>query len=216
MKLLDNNKVLEMRNIHKSFPGVRALKGVDFHLNKGEIHALMGENGAGKSTLIKVLTGVYSKDEGQIFIDGNDKAVSIHSPQEAQKLGISTVYQEVNLCPNLTVAENLFIGREPRKAGFIDWRTMNKRATELLKSLEIDASATQKLEEVSLARQQMIAIARAVDMKCKVLILDVPTSSLADDEVGFPLVELHADVVEHDPSVERLDQMFRTYHINRS
>ena len=100
---MDNNTVLEMKNIHKSFPGVRALKGVGFHLNKGEIHALMGENGAGKSTLIKVLTGVYSKDEGQIFIDGNDKAVSIHSPQEAQKLGISTVYQEITLCPNLSV-----------------------------------------------------------------------------------------------------------------
>ena len=98
-----------MKNIHKSFPGVRALRGVDFHLNKGEIHALMGENGAGKSTLIKVLTGVYSKDEGQIFIDGNDKAVSIHSPQEAQKLGISTVYQEITLCPNLSVAENMYV-----------------------------------------------------------------------------------------------------------
>ena len=108
---MDNNTVLEMKNIHKSFPGVRALRGVVFHLNKGEIPALMGENGAGKSTLIKVLTGVYSKDEGQIFIDGNDKAVSIHSPQEAQKLGISTVYQEITLCPNLSVAENMYIGR---------------------------------------------------------------------------------------------------------
>ena len=107
---MDNNTVLEMKNIHKSFPGVRALIGVDFHLNKGEIHALMGENGAGKSTLIKVLTGGYSKDEGQIFIDGNDKAVSIHSPQEAQKLGISTVYQEITLCPNLSVAENMYKG----------------------------------------------------------------------------------------------------------
>ena len=120
---MDNNKVLEMRNIHKSFPGVRALKGVDFHLNKGEIHALMGENGAGKSTLIKVLTGVYSKDEGQIFIDGKDKAVSIHSPQEAQKLGISTVYQEITLCPNLSVAENMYIGRSNKI--YQNWKKMN-------------------------------------------------------------------------------------------
>ena len=154
------------------------MQAVDFSLREGEIHALMGENGAGKSTLIKVLTGVYEKDEGEIFLKGNDKAVAIHSPQDAQNLGISTVYQEVNLCPNLSVAENLFIGREPRKFGFIDWHTMNKKATELLKSLDIDARATDKLEECSLAKQQMIAIARAVDMKCQVLILDEPSSAL--------------------------------------
>ena len=127
---MDNNTVLEMKNIHKSFPGVRALKGVDFHLNKGEIHALMGENGAGKSTLIKVLTGVYSKDEGQIFIDGNDKAVSIHSPQEAQKLGISTVYQEITLCPNLSVAENMYIGRSNKI--YQNWKKMNEDADKIL------------------------------------------------------------------------------------
>ena len=139
-----------MKNIHKSFPGVRALKGVDFHLNKGEIHALMGENGAGKSTLIKVLTGVYSKDEGQIFIDGNDKAVSIHSPQEAQKLGISTVYQEITLCPNLSVAENLYIGREPlTKIGTVNRKEMNKRAAALMKELDLDVDVTRNLEEYS-------------------------------------------------------------------
>ena len=181
---MEGNVVLTMRDISKTFPGVKALQHVDFTLRKGEIHALMGENGAGKSTLIKVLTGVHEFENGEIRLDGKDGPIINKSPQDAQNNGISTVYQEVNLCPNLTVAENLFIGREPRKAGFIDWRTMNKRATELLKSLEIDASATQKLEEVSLARQQMIAIARAVDMKCKVLILDEPTSSLDDDEVA--------------------------------
>ena len=181
---MEGNVVLTMRDISKTFPGVKALQHVDFTLRKGEIHALMGENGAGKSTLIKVLTGVHEFENGEIRLDGKDGPIINRSPQDAQNNGISTVYQEVNLCPNLTVAENLFIGREPRKAGFIDWRTMNKRATELLESLEIDASATQKLEEVSLARQQMIAIARAVDMKCKVLILDEPTSSLDDDEVA--------------------------------
>lgn len=178
---MDNNKVLEMRNIHKSFPGVRALKGVDFHLNKGEIHALMGENGAGKSTLIKVLTGVYSKDEGQIFIDGKDKAVSIHSPQEAQKLGISTVYQEITLCPNLSVAENMYIGRSNKI--YQNWKKMNEDADKILQNLDIPAKASQQLASCSIAVQQMVAIARAVDMDCKVLILDEPTSSLDEQEV---------------------------------
>ena len=108
---MKEKSVLEMKNIHKSFPGVKALQGVDFNLREGEIHALMGENGAGKSTLIKVLTGVYEKDEGQIWLKGREKAVSIRSPQDAQRLGISTVYQEITLCPNLSVAENMYIGR---------------------------------------------------------------------------------------------------------
>ena len=175
---MEKDSVLEMRHIYKTFPGVKALQNVDFTLKKGEIHALMGENGAGKSTLIKVLTGVEEFETGEIMIDGCDHTIINRSPQEAQSRGISTVYQEVNLCPNLSVAENLFIGREPRKFGLIDWHTMNKKATELLKSLDIDARATDKLEECSLAKQQMIAIARAVDMKCQVLILDEPSSAL--------------------------------------
>lgn len=178
---MEKQCLLTMRRISKTFPGVKALSNVDFSLRTGEIHALMGENGAGKSTLIKVLTGVYEMQAGEICMDG--KPIVNRSPREAQAHGISTVYQEVNLCPNLTVAENLFIGREPRKAGLIDWRQMNKRSEELLRHLGIDVSATDSLEMVSLAKQQMIAIARAVDMKCKVLILDEPTSSLDDDEV---------------------------------
>ena len=181
--MMEQNVVLTMKDISKTFPGVKALSHVDFKLRKGEIHALMGENGAGKSTLIKVLTGVHELETGEIHIDGVEKPVVNHSPQDAQGVGISTVYQEVNLCPNLTVAENLFIGREPRKLGMIDWKTMNKRSEELLKELDIDVSATQLLEECSIAIQQMIAIARAVDMQCKVLILDEPTSSLDDEEV---------------------------------
>lgn len=180
---MENKVVLTMRDISKTFPGVKALQHVDFTLREGEIHALMGENGAGKSTLIKVLTGVHEFESGEIRMEGESAAIINRSPQDAQSHGISTVYQEVNLCPNLTVAENLFIGREPRKAGFIDWKTMNKKSDKLLKDLGIEASATQKLEECSLAKQQMIAIARAVDMKCRVLILDEPTSSLDDDEV---------------------------------
>ena len=180
---MEQNVVLEMRDISKNFTGVRALSHVDFTLRKGEIHALMGENGAGKSTLIKVLTGVHEFESGSIHMAGNSNAIVNHSPQEAQANGISTVYQEVNLCPNLTVAENLFIGREPRKFGMIDWKQMNGRSGKLLESLDIHVPPTQMLEECSIAIQQMIAIARAVDMKCHVLILDEPTSSLDDDEV---------------------------------
>ena len=178
---MEENVVLQMRGIDKIFPGVKALQNVDFTLRSGEIHALMGENGAGKSTLIKVLTGVHELDGGEIFMEG--KSIVNHSPQQAQEHGISTVYQEITLCPNLSVAENLFIGREPRKAGLIDWKTMNKKSAVLLESLDITVPPTQQLDDCSIAVQQMIAIARAVDMNCRVLILDEPTSSLDDDEV---------------------------------
>ena len=178
---MKDNIVLQMKNIHKSFPGVRALQGVDFTLRKGEVHALMGENGAGKSTLIKVLTGVYSKDEGDILLDGHQGPVAIHSPQDAQKVGISTVYQEITLCPNLSVAENMFIGRTSGMGQ--NWKKVNADTDKILRSLDIPATATQQLETCSLAVQQMIAIARAVDMDCKVLILDEPTSSLDEQEV---------------------------------
>ncbi len=178
---MKEKSVLEMRGIYKSFPGVRALQNVDFTLEEGEIHALMGENGAGKSTLIKVLTGVYEKDEGQIFLKGLNKPAVIHSPQDAQNLGISTVYQEITLCPNLTVAENMYIGRT--KGFGTNWRKMNAGASKILKELDIPAEATQQLSSYSIAIQQMVAIARAVDMDCKVLILDEPTSSLDDSEV---------------------------------
>lgn len=179
---MKDKAVLEMKNIHKSFPGVRALQGVDFTLCEGEIHALMGENGAGKSTLIKVLTGVYGKDEGEIFLKGKEKAVAIRSPQDAQKLGISTVYQEITLCPNLSVAENMYIGRTSNI--YQNWKKMNEDADKILKSLDIPASASQQLASCSIAVQQMVAIARAVDMDCKVLILDEPTSSLDEQEVA--------------------------------
>ncbi|MBR7021251.1 MAG: sugar ABC transporter ATP-binding protein [Lachnospiraceae bacterium] len=171
--------LLTMRRIDKKFPGVHALNNVDFTLRKGEIHALMGENGAGKSTLIKVLTGVYPMDDGEIKLEG--KKVLIHSPQDAQNAGISTVYQEITLCPNLTVAENMFIGRGG--GVWVRRRGYEKRADEILTKLGIPARSTQLLGKCSLAIQQMVAIARAVDMQCKVLILDEPTSSLDDKEV---------------------------------
>lgn len=180
---MEQGVVLTMRHISKNFPGVKALQDVDFTLRKGEIHALMGENGAGKSTLIKVLTGVEEFETGEIRIDGKNTVIINRSPQEAQMNGISTVYQEVNLCPNLSVAENLYIGREPMRAGMIDWRTMNKKSRELLESLDIHIDVTMAVENYSIAIQQMLAIARAVDMSAKVLILDEPTSSLDDGEV---------------------------------
>ena len=176
---MQNDVVLTMRGICKSFPGTRALHNVDFTLRKGEIHALMGENGAGKSTLIKVLTGVYEKDSGSITVDGSD--AHIRSPQDAQNAGISTVYQEITLCPNLTVAENMFIGRS--EGSLIHWKEREKRTAEILASLGIPARPKQELSGCSLAVQQMVAIARAVDMQCKVLILDEPTSSLDEKEV---------------------------------
>jgi simple sugar transport system ATP-binding protein len=179
---MSEKEVVTMRKICKAFPGVRALRDVDFTLRKGEIHALMGENGAGKSTLIKILTGVYPKDSGQIYIDGIEKAVNIKSPQEAQALGISPVYQEITLCPNLTAAENMFIGRG--KYSFVNWGGMRKKAKAIFDKLGIPARPAQQLANCSLAVQQMVAIARAVDMDCKALILDEPTSSLDDHEVA--------------------------------
>ncbi|WP_055525613.1 sugar ABC transporter ATP-binding protein [Streptomyces graminilatus] len=181
--------VLEMTGIVKEFPGVRALSGVDFRLFPGEIHALMGENGAGKSTLIKVLTGVYPLDGGKIVLDG--QPVRIDSPFQAQQAGISTVYQEVNLCPNLSVAENIFIGREPTRFGRIQWARLRKDAAELVDRLGLDLDVTAPLSSYPLAVQQLVAIVRAVGTGdsdgagagTKVLVLDEPTSSLDRDEV---------------------------------
>ena len=174
--------LLEMRQIDKVFPGVKALSNVDFTLRAGEIHSLMGENGAGKSTLVKVLTGVYQRDGGTIRLNG--KEISPRTPKEAQECGISTVYQEVNLCSNLTVAENIFIGREPKKHGFIDWKTINQRSAELLARLDVHIDVTKTLDNYSVALQQMIAIARAVDVDARILILDEPTSSLDETETA--------------------------------
>ncbi|WP_460848266.1 sugar ABC transporter ATP-binding protein [Phytohabitans suffuscus] len=170
-----------MSGISKQFPGVKALSEVDFRLLPGEVHALMGENGAGKSTLIKVLTGVYGIDRGDIVLDG--RPVRFSGPLQAQHAGVSTVYQEINLCPNLSVAENIFIGREPRLFGHIRWSLVRRRAAELLRRLELDIDVSATLGTYSLAVQQMVAIARAIDISARVLILDEPTSSLDAGEV---------------------------------
>lgn len=173
--------VLSLKHIAKEFPGVKALDDVQLNLYKGEVHALMGENGAGKSTMIKVITGVYPKTAGTITLNG--KEINPQSPEDAQREGISTVYQEINLCPNLTVAENIYVGRQPMKMGRVDWKTMNKDAQSLLDSLNIHVDVTETLDNYSVSVQQMIAIARAVDMSAGVLILDEPTSSLDGNEV---------------------------------
>lgn len=175
--------VLELRGISKAFPGVQALSGVALNLYPGEVHTLMGQNGAGKSTLIKVLTGVYAPDHGEILLDG--QAIYPTSTLDAQNLGISTVYQEVNLCPNLSVAENIFIGRYPRKFGGIDWRGMQQQAVELLERMQIRIDVTMPLAHYPLAIQQMVAISRALLVSAKVLILDEPTSSLDEKEVDL-------------------------------
>ena len=173
--------VLEMRKISKVFPGVRALSGVDFRLFRGEVHAIMGQNGAGKSTLVKVLTGVHKHDAGEILLEG--KAIRPDSPFAAQKLGISTVYQEINLCPNLSVAENVLIGRQPMRFGGIHWKELNRKAEEALGRLNVSIDVTQTLSSYSLAIQQMVAIARVLDVSSRILILDEPTSSLDEAEV---------------------------------
>jgi galactofuranose transport system ATP-binding protein len=173
--------ILSMRAISKTFPGVRALSEVDFSLRRGEVRALMGENGAGKSTLIKLMTGVYERDRGQIFMEGRE--IDPHSPHEAQALGISTVYQEVNLIPTLTVAENIYLGRQPTVMGALDWRKMNAGAEAALDRLNLELNVRQQLSDYSIAVQQMVAIARAVDISARILVLDEPTSSLSADEV---------------------------------
>jgi monosaccharide-transporting ATPase len=175
--------ILEMRGISKRFPGVQALSRVDFRLFPGEVHALMGQNGAGKSTLIKVLTGVSPADAGQILLEG--KEIRPDSPIAAQALGISTVYQEVNLCPNLSAAENIFLGRSEAGTYRIRWKDMRRKAEEILLGLDVDVDVTAPLSEYSIAIQQMVAIARSLSMQARILILDEPTSSLAEHEASL-------------------------------
>ena len=172
---------VELQGISKSFPGVRALENVDFRLNAGEVHALLGENGAGKSTLIKIMTGAVTRDAGKMLLDG--EPVEFASPAEARALGISTVYQEVNLIPTLSVTKNLTLERQPRRYGLISWRQANERARERLKRLNLDIDVERPLASYSIAIQQLVAIARALEDDTRVLVLDEPTASLDAREV---------------------------------
>ena len=175
--------LLEIKALSKSFPGVLALKDVDFAIRRGEVHALMGENGAGKSTLIKILSGIYQRDSGEIVFDG--KKINPHSALQAQQMGISTIFQELNLIPYLDVCENIFIGREPKRFGLIDWRSVERKTKEILMDmgLEVDIDLKRPMHRQSIAIQQMVAIARAISIDAKLLVMDEPTSSLNEKEV---------------------------------
>lgn len=178
---MTDDMVLQVSQVSKSFPGVRALRDVDFGLRSGEVHALVGENGAGKSTLIKVMTGVYTADSGEVRFAG--EPVRFGSPLDAQHAGISTIYQEINLVPMMSVARNLFLGREPRRYGIIDSARMRRDAERILRDYGVRANMSQPLGSLSLGAQQMVAIARAIQINARVVIMDEPTSSLEQREV---------------------------------
>jgi galactofuranose transport system ATP-binding protein len=173
--------LLQMEGITKRFSGLTALDGVDLSLRRGEVHALVGENGAGKSTLIKIMTGAYSRDAGEIRLEG--RPVEFHTPEDAQSAGVVAVYQEINLLSFRTVAENIYLGREPRRWGLIDWKRMNADAARLLERLGLDIDPRATLGSLNIALRQMVAIARGVSLNAKVLVLDEPTSSLSEREV---------------------------------
>ena len=207
---MSTDSILVMRGIDKRFPGVHALAGVDFDVRRGEVHALMGQNGAGKSTLIKVLTGAYRRDGGTVTFEGRDFHAS--SPADAQAKGLSTIYQEVNLVPTLSVAENLFVGRLPRRWFGVDWRTMNRRAREVLAAFDLDIDVERTLSSYPTAVQQMVSIARAVDTDARLLIMDEPTSSLDkhETEVLFGIMaRLKAKGISLIFVTHFLEQVFR-------
>ena len=172
---------LEMRRIVKRFPGVLALNHVDLDVDRGEIHALLGENGAGKSTLMKILAGAYQKDEGAILIGGQN--VEVRSPSHAQEMGISIIYQELNLIPQLSAAENIFLGRLKVNArGRVDWTAMYREAQQMLDKLEVSVDARVPVRELGIAQMQMVEVAKALSLQSKILIMDEPTASLTGKE----------------------------------
>ena len=173
--------LLEMKGIGKTFPGVKALEGVNLTVREGQVHALLGENGAGKSTLIKILSGAYSKDEGEILFDG--KPVEIKGPQDAQALGISTIYQEFNLAANLSITENIFLGHLPRKGPLVDWAAARAKSQEILDSLGVKLAVDTPTSELSVAEQQLVEIAKALNRKTRVLIMDEPSAVLGEKDL---------------------------------
>jgi ABC-type sugar transport system ATPase subunit len=175
------NEVLVMRNIDKSFPGVHALKQVNLSIEAGEVHALIGENGAGKSTLMKILSGVYQSDSGEISVDG--KTVKIDIPEKATQLGISIIYQELNLMPNLSIAENIFVGREKRRGPFLDAAATKREAEKYIREVGLQVDVETPVQNLSIAQRQMVEVAKALSVNAKVIIMDEPTSSLTEPEV---------------------------------
>lgn len=174
-------KLLEMVGIQKYFPGVHALNDCRFELNFGEVHALVGENGAGKSTLMKVLTGIYRRDGGTIKYKGQE--VDLHSPSEAQQIGIGIIHQELNLMPHLTVAQNIYIGREPMKGIFVDQKKANRDAKELMQSLGLEIDPCVRVRDLSVAQQQMVEIAKALSFHTELLVMDEPSAALTEKEI---------------------------------
>lgn len=180
---MKEEKLLVMKNIHKTFPGVYALNAVNLTLERGEVHALLGENGAGKSTLIKVLGGIYTADQGEIYIEG--KQVEINGVKDAQNSGIAIIHQELVLVPYMTVAENIFLGREPGKGKLVDRAKMNADAQELLDAYDMKIDADTQINKLTIAQQQMVEIVKAISCNSRILVMDEPTSSISDKEVTF-------------------------------
>lgn len=173
--------LLEMKGIGKTFPGVKALEGVNLTVREGQVLALLGENGAGKSTLIKILSGAYTRDEGEILFDG--RPADIKAPADAEQLGISTIYQEFNLAPNMTIAENIFLGHLPARAGKVDWVKVKQRSRELLDSLEVDLPVDALTGSLSVAQQQMVEIAKALNRNTRILVMDEPSAVLGEKDI---------------------------------
>ena len=182
---MNTDVLLSMTGIDKRFAGIPALAGASFAVGRGEVHALIGQNGAGKSTLIKVLTGYYKRDAGEIMFDG--RPFEVFSPQQAQASGISTIYQEINLVPYRSITENICLGREARRYGLLDWKRMHKEAETLLQRFNVRADVHRPLMEFNTATQQMVAIARAIGFSAQLVVMDEPTSSLDEREVSVSL-----------------------------
>lgn len=197
--------LLEMRGITKRFPGVMALDEVDFELEKGEVHVILGENGAGKSTLIKMLSGAYQPDEGEILLD--DEPVSISSATVAQELGISTIYQEFNLVPQLTTAENIFLGRQPRRFGLVNRRKMGEEARRILERMKVRVDANALVSNLGIPQRQMVEIAKALSLDARILVMDEPTASLSGQEVER-LFEIIRGLKE-----EEVSMIFISHHL---
>lgn len=207
---IEQKEVVRMENIVKEFPGVKALKGVNFDLKSGEVHALVGENGAGKSTLIKILMGVYLATSGDIYLEG--KKAKYKNPQQAKAAGLGAVYQDISLAQHLSVAENFFLGNLPKKGGFVDWGTINRLTSETLNDLGINVDPRIRVKDLTVGQQEMVTIAKIVHQKAKVIVFDEPTALLANEEVEL-LFRLIADLKSRGIGIiyisHRMEEIFR-------
>lgn len=208
MNVMD--ELLTMTGIDKSFPGVKALSQAEFHLKKGEVHVLLGENGAGKSTLMKILVGIYQRDAGEVILRG--KPVHFHNAKDAEKEGVSIIYQEFNLIPQLTVAENVFLGRQPKRNGVIDWKKMNRDTVAILDSLNVKIDPRAKIKTLGVAQQQMVEIAKTLSLNSEIIIMDEPTAALTETEIDslfMTIDKLKAQGVSFIYISHRLEEIYR-------